>query len=199
MLARAALENCRIRAPFAGFLSRRSASQGEFVATGSSVAQVLSLDPVRVVVHVPEAEMPALQQNLAATASVAAYPGTTFTGVVIAVGPAVDEVSRTATAIISFPNSDSRLRPGMFASVSISQTATEKAVFVPTTAIITDSETATSRVFAVRDGTATLLVVQPGEVSGDQTRILNGVDAGEVIATSNAAGLRDGAKVTTGS
>jgi len=143
--------------------------------------------------------MPALQKNLAATATVAAYPGTTFTGNVIAVGPAVDEISRTATAIISFSNSDSRLRPGMFATVRISRTATEKAVFVPTAAIITDSETATSRIFAVRNGTATLLVVQPGEASGDQTRILSGVDAGEVVATSNLAGLRDGANVTTGS
>jgi len=199
MQARQDLENCRIRAPFAGFLSRRSPSRGEFVASGSTVAQVLRLDPVRIVVLIPEAEMPALEQNLVATAEVAAYPGTIFNGKVIAVSPAVDEISRTATAIIAFPNADSRLRPGMFATVAISQTATEKAVFVPTAAIITDAETATSRVFAVRDGTATLLVVQPGDASGDQTRILNGVEAGEVIATSNLAGLRDGAKVTTGS
>jgi len=198
-LSQRALDNTRIRAPFAGFLSLRNAAKGEFVAAGTSVAQVARLDPVQVVVQVPEVDMPMLAVGLDATASVAAHPDKTFAGKVSAVSPVVDPYSRSVTTKIGFANPDSSLRPGMFATVRIARSQTESAVFVPATAVSTDPNTGSAQVYVIRDGEAALQIVQLGATSGDQVRILNGVAAGAEVATNNLAQLRDGAKVTTGS
>jgi multidrug efflux pump subunit AcrA (membrane-fusion protein) len=83
----------------------------------------------------------------------------------------------------------------MFATVNINRDGGTQAVFVPKSAVYNDQTTQSNRVFVIQDGIAKLKVVQLGvEESGD-IQILSGVNADEIVATSNIDKLYEGAKV----
>ncbi len=120
-----------------------------------------------------------------------------FAGQVVAVNPAIDPVSRSATIEVAVENSDNALRSGMFATAQIVRKGGGSAVFVPRSAVFSDQNTQSYRVFVIDGDTAKLRVVQLGAEEGDTVQILAGVNADETLATSNLAQLYEGAHVKT--
>jgi membrane fusion protein (multidrug efflux system) len=118
-----------------------------------------------------------------------------FSGQVSAVNPAIDPVSRAATVEVQVENSDNALRAGMFATARIVRQGGGRAVYVPRSAVLSDQNTQSYRVFVIQDGTAKLRVVQIGDEEGDWIRIQSGVNPDEVLATSNLQQLFEGARV----
>jgi membrane fusion protein (multidrug efflux system) len=133
------------------------------------------------------------------TATVDAFPGRTFNGVITAVSPAIDPQSRSFTVEARVKNPDALLKPGMFAVATIDQGRQERAFFVPRPAVAEDINTDSFRVFVIDDNNvAHLRVVQPATRSeGELVRLTEGVNEGERVATSNLGDLYDGAPVTT--
>jgi membrane fusion protein (multidrug efflux system) len=101
------------------------------------------------------------------------------------------------TVEAAFPNADSALSPGMFGSAQIRLPTTEQAVFVPLDAIVAIANGESSAVYAIVEGNAQLRVVQTGEALGDAVRIVAGLNAGTVVATTQLDQLFDGAPVRT--
>jgi predicted deacylase len=66
---------------------------------------------------------------------------------------------------------------------------------VPRAAVFNDQNTQSYRVFVIQDGVAKLRVVQIGDEEGDTVQILSGVNADEIVATSNVQQLFEGARV----
>jgi RND family efflux transporter MFP subunit len=194
-LARKAVADVVVRAPFDGFVSERPVAVGEHVTPSTRVATVLKIHPIKLQVRVPGIEAARVTTGLEVVAQVDAYPGRRFTGRVTAVNPAIDVASRSFTVEVSIPNADRLLKPGMFAVAEIQADATEEATFVPAAAVQADPNTNSRRVFVVDNGTARLRVVQVAEEQQGHVRILSGVEAGEVVATSRLAELFDGALV----
>jgi membrane fusion protein (multidrug efflux system) len=120
-----------------------------------------------------------------------------FSGRVTAVNPAIDPVSRSATIEAAIENGDNALRSGMFATVRVLRKGGGQAVFVPRAAVFNDTNTQSYRVFVIQDGVAKLRVVQIGDEEGETVRIVSGVNADEVLATSNVQQLFEGARVIT--
>jgi len=118
-----------------------------------------------------------------------------FAGQVSAVNPAIDPVSRSATVEALVQNPDNALRSGMFATARIARQGGNHAVYVPRAAVLSDQNTQSYRVFVIQDGVARLRVVQLGTEEGDMLQILSGVEADEVLATSNLPQLFEGARV----
>jgi RND family efflux transporter MFP subunit len=118
-----------------------------------------------------------------------------FAGRVSAVNPAIDPVSRSATVEVAVENGDNALRSGMFATAQILRSGGNIAVFVPRAAVFSDQNTQSYRVFVIEGDVAKLRVVQLGAEEGDTIQILAGVNADEVIATSNLGQLYEGARV----
>jgi multidrug efflux pump subunit AcrA (membrane-fusion protein) len=83
----------------------------------------------------------------------------------------------------------------MFATARIVRQGGNRAVFVPRAAILSDQNTQSYRVFVIQDGTARLRVVQLGAEEGEWVQILSGVNADELLATSNLQQLYEGARV----
>ncbi len=194
-LARKALADTVIRAPFPGYLTARSVSPGEFAGTNTSVVTVVQVQPVELDLLMPEATSGRVRLRLEVHARVNAYPGRTFRGEVTAMNPAVNPESRAYVLIATFANPDNALRPGMFATAEVLLPVTEPAVFAPRAAIAEDSETAARQVFVLREGRAQVRVVQVGEIVDDAVRILSGLEGGELLAVSNIEQLFDGALV----
>jgi multidrug efflux pump subunit AcrA (membrane-fusion protein) len=190
-----ALTDTVIKAPFPGYISDRPAAVGEYVTPASKVATLLKTDPIKLRLQLPEADAGRVPVGATVVATVTAYPDRQFTGRVTALDPAIDPVSRTITLEAVMSNPANTLRSNMFATVRLQLPDGGQGVFVPRGALIKDTASASSRVYVIDGDVARLRVVQLGEEAGDLVRVINGVNAGDVVATSNLDQLYDGAPV----
>ena len=191
-IALKAVEDTLIRAPFAGFISARAIAVGQYVALTSKIATVMRIQPIRLELQVQEGNAARIKAGNSVESSVPSYPDRVFKGTVTAVNPAVDPNSRSFTVVAEFPNSDTALKPGMFAKSRILLAGSTPGIFVLKTAVITDATTNSSQVFFVRDGKARVAVVQLGVAEGDQVQILTGIASDATIVLDNLKDLYDG-------
>ena len=194
-IAQKAVNDTVVRAPYAGYISARPIARGEYVTPSSVIATVLRTNPIKLNLLVPEAEAPHITPGMGVSLEVDAHKDRKFGGQVVAVNPAIDPVSRSATIEVAVENSDNALRSGMFATAQIVRKSGGKAVFVPRSAVFSDQNTQSYRCFVIEGDTAKLRVVQLGSEEGDTVQILAGVNADETLATSNLAQLYEGARV----
>ncbi len=187
------LTDMTIKAPFNGVVQERMVSPGEFAAPGSPVIALVRLDPVRLVLTVPEQTVRLAQPGAKVPFTVTAYPERTFEATVRYIAPKLDAVSRSLTVEALVDNPDGVLRPGYFATARLPESRAGKAVSVPATAVSRNGEFA--RVFVVdADGVARENVVTLAETSGEQAYITNGLKAGDKVA-ANALEVSEGMKV----
>lgn len=195
--AQQAIADTVIRAPFSGFVSSRPIAVGEFVSTASIIATILRTNPIKVQIQVAEADLPFVSLGRGVSVEIDAYKDRNFAGVVTAINPAVDPVSRSAIVEASIENGDNALRPGMFATVRINKEGGGKGVFIPKLAVYSDQATQSYRAFVIVDGIAKLRVLQLGPEEGDSYQILSGINVDEVVATSSLEHLYEGARVSS--
>jgi RND family efflux transporter MFP subunit len=193
--ARKAVDDAVVTAPFAGHVTARPVSVGEYVTTASKVATIVRLQPIKLELQVAESDAGKLRRGLPVRAAVPTYPGTVFEGVVSALNVALDASSRAMAIDVRFANADGRLLPGMFGTAEILLPATERAVYVPSVAVVTIANGQSSAVYVVENTTARVRVVQVGESSQGMVRILAGLDGRAVVATTALNELFDGASV----
>jgi multidrug efflux pump subunit AcrA (membrane-fusion protein) len=194
-IAQKAVADATIRAPYAGYVSNRPIAVGEYVTPSSIIATVLRTNPIKLQLQVQESEAPYINSGMGVSLEVDAHRNRKFAGQVTAVNPAIDPVSRAVTVEAAIENSDNALRSGMFATAQIVRKGGSRAVFVPRAAVVSDQNTQSYRVFVIQGETAKLRVVQIGADEGEMIQILSGVNADEVVATSNLEQLYEGARV----
>jgi multidrug efflux pump subunit AcrA (membrane-fusion protein) len=194
-IARKAVEDTIIKAPFDGYVSSRPVAVGQYVALTAKIATVVRVTPLKLDLQVQESNAPQLKVNSEVEASVPGYPGRTFHGIVTSINPTVDANSRTVTVEAKFANTDLALKPGMFATARILLTGSTMGIFLPRSAVITDPSTNSSQIFFVRDGKARVAVVQLGAADGNLVQILSGISADFTVANSHLQDLYDGEPV----
>ena len=194
-IAQKAVADATIRSPYAGYISNRPVARGEYVTPSSVIVTVLRTNPIKLQLLVPEAEAPHITVGMSVSLEVDAHKDRKFAGQVSAVNPAIDPVSRSATIEVAVENGDNALRSGMFATAQILRSGGNTAVFVPRSAVFSDQNTQSYRVFVIEGDVARLRVVQLGAEEGDTIQILSGVNADEVVATSDLGQLYEGARV----
>jgi RND family efflux transporter MFP subunit len=199
-LAQKAVSDVVVAAPFAGFISDRKVSAGEYVQPSTAVVTLLKIDPLRLKLTLPgvQAGQVAIGQDV--TATVDTFPDRRFTGRLTAINPQISAESRSFTIEARVPNPDAALKPGMFAVATIDQGRTQRALLVPRRAVIEDVNTNSYRVFVIDgENRARLRVVQlAARQEGDTIKLVDGVKEGERVATSSLAELFDGLEVTIG-
>jgi multidrug efflux pump subunit AcrA (membrane-fusion protein) len=194
-IAQKAVADTTVRAPYAGYISSRPIAVGEYVTPASVVVTLLRTNPIKLLLEVQEAQVPFITPGMGVSLEVDAYPNRKFAGQVTSVNPAIDPASRAASIHVTVENGDNALRSGMFATAQIVNKGGSMAVFVPRSAVFSDQNTQSYRVFVIQGDTAKLRVVQLGTEEGDNIQILSGVQADEVVATSNLQQLYEGARV----
>jgi RND family efflux transporter MFP subunit len=194
-LARKAVTDSVVRAPFSGVVEQRLVSVGDYVTRGTKVASVMRVNPMRVELTVPGQYLASVAPGRMVTLEVDAYPGTTFTGRIRYVSPALKADSRSLVVEAVVPNETGALKPGLFATARIERASETPALLVPSSAVRTTSGTA--RVFVVSaHGTVEERIVTTGQTADDLIEITSGVSRGETVATSNVAQLADGVHLT---
>ena len=169
--------------PVNGVVGELGAREGMNVMPGATLFRLNGLSTVWVNLDIPEALAGAVVPGAAIRASVPAYPGETFAGKVAAVLPDVNAMTRTLRARVELANPGAKLKPGMFATVSIVPPRSREAVLVPSESVIVTGERAV--VIVDRgDGRFEPVNVRIGRDSGGKTEILEGIDVGTKVVAS---------------
>jgi len=181
-------ERTSITAPFPGRVADLRVVEGQYVGPGAELMTIVDLDPIKVEVQVLEAEIGYLTEGRRATVSFAAFPGETFTGRVSTINPVVDPEFRTGRVTLLLSNPRGRIKPGMYARVSLEAQFFPDRILVPRTAILEKDRRA--MLFVFEDGRAKWRYVTLGMesdnlveiVASDETGI---VEPGEIVLVDN--------------
>ncbi len=178
------LRTIPIRSPVDGYVGKKGAVVGLYVTPGLELFEIADLSTVWVLADVYEAEMDRVRVGQKGTLELPAFPGQVFAGRVQFVYPAVSTGSRTLKARLAFRNRGLRLRPGMFANVTLELEGIEGLV-VPSEAVVDSGEV--QYVFVSRDGGRfEPRRVRLGSRSDARVQVLEGVAEGErVVTTAN--------------
>lgn len=201
----ALLAYASVRAPYDGIVTLRQVNTGDSVepagGKGDLLFTVAKLDPVRIVVAVPEADAELVHDKADATITIAALRDSARTGVVKRTSWALQSGSRTLRAEIELPNKDGQLRPGMYVYARITGRCAESWT-LPTSALAKHGD---SRVcYQIQSGKANRLKVQTGRSNGEYTEVLKwrhpGTPSwqdwtGDELIASRSTGLTDGQTV----
>lgn len=134
------LARSHVSAPFPGRVADLRVVPGQNVTVGAPLVTVVDLDPIKVEVQVLEAELGYLRQGRRAEVRFAAYPGEVFRGSVQTINPVVDPQTRTGRVTVLLPNPQHRIKPGMYAEVSLDAEALPDRILVPRAAILERGE-----------------------------------------------------------
>lgn len=193
-LIQADFEDAEVKAPFAGLVSERLVSEGQFVARGAELATLVQEDPLEVEFGVPERFAGRVKPGQTVQMETVAYQGEKFEGNVSYIAPQVDSISRTLTVKADVKNVSSRLRPGMFGSVEIVFQAKPEALVVPESSIYFQGDQA----FATRiDGNriAAIVPVKVGLRMGGFAEIVDGLAGGDLVIAEGFQKVAPGGKV----
>jgi RND family efflux transporter MFP subunit len=193
-LARKAVADTTVRAPFDGVVGERFVSVGDYVTRGTKVATVMRIDPLRLEITVPAQYVSGVAAGRPVSLEVDAYPGETFTGQVRFVSPALQADTRALVVEAVVANADGRLKPGLFATARIEQADKTPAVLVPAAAVQKTGSAA--QVFVVAGGRAEARLITLGQSEGDRIEAATGLKAGDVVVVGNLDRVTDGAPVT---
>ena len=145
----------------------------------------------------PESALASVAAGQPVRLTVDAYAGETFSGEVLAVEPVIDVNSRSAKVRARVPNPDYRLRPGLFARVTLEVgEAGASAIVIPEQALLQEGDT--RFVYVVRDGKAARVVVKTGVRLPGRVAITEGLSDGDQVITAGQAKpmMFEGAEVT---
>ena len=191
-IARKKLSDTYIRAPFSGWVQRRTVSLGEHVGEGMPLYELIATDPIKLRAPIPERFVPMAKLGLHLDLTIDARPDKVFHGQVTRIAPALDDTSRTLLVEAEVPNPDGFLKPGYFAHVTI-DLGHDRALFIPNSAILRYAGVA--RVFIFKDGAVRSREVITGTMEGDNIEIISGLKPGEQVVISDVDRLADGTAV----
>jgi membrane fusion protein (multidrug efflux system) len=190
--ARAQITDRVVRAPFSGFASQRTISQGAIISAGTPIATISDISRIKLDFTVSETAMARLRIGEQVTARAAAYPDIAFTGRVSSIDPVIDPTTRAASVRAILPNVGNRLKPGMLLTVHV-VTGERDARAVPELAVL--GEGAERYVYVVgRDGVAHRTKVTTGTRDGGFIEV-SGIAPGARVVTEGVVKIADGVKV----
>ena len=194
-MAEQKLRDTVIIAPFSGLIVKRFINQGEFVSTmpPSPLFLMMSIDKVKTEIGLPEIHIAHIHLGNPVDVTVDTYPGSIFKGTVSTINPMVDPVSRAFTVKVGIPNKDHRLKPGMFARVTIYPTIHKGALIVPFKSVM--KREGMTVVFVIEGMTVRLRKVTAGITNEREIEVIDGLQEGEEVVIEGHYGMADNTTV----
>jgi RND family efflux transporter MFP subunit len=201
-LAQVNLEYATIKSPYDGVITERNFWPGDFIRAHEEggrlpLLSVYKNDVMRVVVKIPDADVPFVHPGDPATVTIDSLPDMKpLQAHVSRIADAADPVTRNMRVEIDLENKDGRLLAGMYGHATIVLDQGEStAMTIPTSCLarrIGDDE---AEVYVVRDGKARRIHVRLGRAQGDRVEVLSGLTSSDSVVLRPAHDLDDGAPV----
>jgi RND family efflux transporter MFP subunit len=184
------LQHTSVTSPVDGFVGKRSVDPGAMVNTNTAIASVVDISRLKLVVNVVEKDLRMVTAGDVGIVEVDAYPGEKFNGRIARVAPVLDPATRTASIEIEIPNTDYRLKPGMYARISLTVDERKNTLVAPKNAVI-DFESKRGVWVPNDERRAQFVPVTLGIESPEQVEILAGLKEGDRFVTTGAAAVRN--------
>lgn len=193
-LYREELEDGALRAPFDGVMGARLVSPGQYILKGTPLISVLSVDPLKLELWLPEQYLGLLSSDVEMEFSVTGERDKSYKAGIFFVAPDVDFATRAVLLKAKVLGSSKGLRPGMFANVTLRALSTQDALVIPESALMFNGDA--TQVFALdAEERAALRTVKTGRRLRGSVEIKDGLGDGESVVTEGAQKLRPGTKV----
>jgi membrane fusion protein (multidrug efflux system) len=192
-LTAARLTKLEIKAPFAGFVGLRTVSVGDYVREGQDMVNLEAIELLKVDFRVPEVFLKEVQVGQPLKVTLDAVPNQTIDAIVLAINPLLDANGRAVVVRAGLKNAGSRLRPGMFARVSLTSSEQQTILTVPEQALIPVGDDVF--VFKIVDNRALRTKVEVGRRQTGIAEITRGLREGDMVVTAGQPKLRDGVTV----
>ncbi|MFA5822729.1 MAG: efflux RND transporter periplasmic adaptor subunit [Thermodesulfovibrionales bacterium] len=206
-LARQKHSKTKISSPLPGVVKEKKVEKGNFVKTGTPLFTIIQTNPLKLNFTVNEKDLAGLKTGQEALFKVDAFPDKEFKSTLTIIYPSLEERTRTLQVEAKAPNRDGKLKPGLFAHVTVYTGSARDVIIVPATSLLYEGERI--KVFIVEGNTAKERYVKVGrkykfdstakssEPAGrEYAEIIEGVKEGESVVTVGQQGLFDGAKIT---
>jgi RND family efflux transporter MFP subunit len=206
-IAQQDLDNCTVRAPFAGVVVSKDAQVGEMVSpisagggfTRTGIATIVDMDSLEIEVDVNESYIARVKPGQPAMAVLDAYAEWQIPAQVRTVIPTADRQKATVKVRVAFERLDPRILPDMGVKVTFLGDEVSHSpdggtrVRVPRAAL--QMEDSSPAVFVYHDGRVERRAVRLGQVRGDEQEVIAGLSGGEQVVTTRLGELRDGQRV----
>lgn len=192
-LIEAQLSNANVSSGVSGVVVNRNISAGELAAAGTPLFTVADISTLKLKGTVSQKLLPYVRVGQGVIVSVDIYPDREFSGTVTSVGPVAVSTSSYFPVEISVDNADGGLIAGESARAVI-HISGENRVAVPNSAVVRGN--GQTYLFVIENGKPKKREVVTGLRGDEETEILSGLEAGEIVAVSNTNVLFDDMQIT---
>ncbi len=198
--ANVALAYCELRAPFSGWVVKRSIDLGSLVGPATNGFTLADTESVKAVFGVPDTSISRVRLGQHLAISTDSLPQQ-FAGRVSAISPSADPKSRVFSVEVTIPNAKNQLKSGMIASLALNGVQLPQSVLaVPLSAVIRDPSRADNFAVMIAEGsgdleTARLRPVELGDTYGNMIAAKGGLTFGERVVTTGVSLVKNGDKV----
>ena len=161
---------------------------------GGEMFAIASIDQLRILVSVPEAYTNIVRPGQRAVLFFQEVPSDKFDGLVTRTSSSIDQNTRTLLVEIRVANRNGRLIPGMYVVANFIDAKPEPPVVVPGAAIVVRN--GKSGVFRIENDYVHFVPIAIGRDFGTESEVVDGVNTGDVIASTITDEVRDGAKIS---
>ncbi|CAN0422082.1 unnamed protein product, partial [Phaeothamnion confervicola] len=186
-----------LHSPISGIVAELGVREGMTIMPGATLFRIVDLSTVWVNAEVPEAQAGILVPGSRVEARVPAFAGQVFAGRVGAILPDVNMATRTVRARVELANPGAKLKPGMFATLSLSGGAAQQVLLVPSEAVIRTGERSLV-ILAEGDGKYRQQEIEPGIEAGGASEVRKGLKPGDKVVLSGQFLLDSEASLKSG-
>ncbi len=188
-----------VDSPIDGYVGSLLVDEGTIVYdrtvfSQNPVAVVVRPGTMRVKLDIPERYLGVIHPGTTVEMTVDSLGSATFTGTIVTVSPVVSEKTRTANVEIELPNTDGRLRHGMFGRMNLVVERHDGVLTVPTKAISWEGEK--QFLYVIADGNVRRTEVRVGMRNDVHVEILEGAAENDLVVVGDLIDLKDGELVT---
>ncbi|MBQ9176781.1 MAG: efflux RND transporter periplasmic adaptor subunit [Bacteroidaceae bacterium] len=187
------VQNTQLLAPVSGVVTARNYDNGDMYS-GQPILTIEQLNPVKLLINVSEIYYKDVVEGMPVEIELDAYPDEVFGGKVSIVYPTVDQTTHTFPVEVTVPNSNQRVRPGMFARATINFEEIER-VMIPDMAIVKQVGAGDRYVYIYKDGKVTYSKIELGKHMGDRYEVKSGVEPNAQVVVAGMSRLSNGKEV----
>lgn len=194
-IARKTLNDANLYAPLSGYVSEKYVDAGMTAAPGLPVVKIVSIDPVKVSISIPENEIASIPDGADTDISVSALGGKRFTGKIVEKGVSANPITRSYDVKITVDNPDGELLPGMICDVTLNTDTVSRSLTVPLDAVMLASDNS-HYVWLDSAGYAVRRSVDTGALTDEGIVINGGIARGDSLIVKGQQKVSRGSKLT---
>lgn len=192
-LQRKKLRDTTVRAPFPASVKERQVAVGQYVRVSTPLLTLVKVDPIRLRVEIPERMAPWIKTGQTIDVLLEAYADRVFRGKIWRIAPTVEQTKRTFVVEALIDNPNGALKAGSYAKARVPTEKVDRIRLVPVRAV--NYVLGSNKAYVVRNGVVDAREVKLGDRFEQEVEILEGIEDGDQVATTQVVRLDTGTKV----